>query len=103
MRIMSLMDPIEEARKVFEAAVEDKATLDEVAAAMALVDDFRPRGMYDPEREAEEDPVDLLYGEAANCYKMAYDALRAKEGQLARSYVRVASIKLDKAREVSEE
>jgi len=79
-----------------EAAAEGKGTLADARAAFLEIADFRPRGMFD---DGAEDSPEKIYGAAANTFKMALDALEGDQETLALSYVKVAKIKLDKARE----
>ncbi|MGI8425807.1 MAG: hypothetical protein ACR2FO_02840 [Actinomycetota bacterium] len=82
--------------KAIEAAAEGKGTLAEARAASLEIAEFRPRGMFN---DGSEDTPERIYGAAANTFKMALDALEADQETLALQYVKVARIKLDKARE----
>lgn len=77
-----------------EAAAQGEGELADARAAFLEVSDYRPRGMDPPEEGPER-----TYGEAANSLKMALDALEGDQTQLAMSYIKVAKIKLEKARE----
>lgn len=79
-----------------EAAAQGKAELAEARAAFLEVAEFRPKGM---EPELIPDGPEKSLGDAANTLKMALDAMEGDQRQLALSYVRVARIKLEAARE----
>ena len=91
------LDPFAKAEETFEAAAEGKASIVEAREAMLLINDYRPRGM-DPEESGPKDSPERLFSDAANSFKMALDALESEQQMLAKSYVKVAKIKLEKAR-----
>lgn len=89
-------DLFDRAAEAIEAAAEGRGELADARAAYLEVSEFRPKGM---EPELIEPGPEKAYGDAANSFKMAIDALEGDQIQLARSYLRVARIKLEKARE----
>ena len=86
----------DKATNAVEAAANGKGALADARAAFLEIADFRPRGMF---HDGAEDTPEKIYGAAANTLKMALDALEADQDTLALAYVKVARIKLDKARE----
>lgn len=93
---MAEEDPFVEAQAVFEAAAEGRSSISDAREAMMLISDYRPRGM-DPEESGEIGSEERHYADAANSFKMALDALEADQMMLAKSYINVAKIKLEKA------
>ncbi len=91
-------EQFDKATAALEAAAEGTGDLNDARLAFMEVSDFRPKGM-EPERT---DGPEQHYGDAANSMKMAIDALESNQRDLAKSYLKVAKIKLDKAREVPE-
>lgn len=95
---MNTSDPMADAQATFQAVVEGRASLDEAREAFAVIEPFRTKGMYDPGEEPELSVEEKLYSDAVNCFKMALDALQANQVELARSYLKVAKIKVRDAR-----
>ena len=91
-------DPMAEAEAAFDAVVEGRGSVEDARAAYAPIEPFGPRGMFDPEAEADQDRAEKLYSDAVNSFKLALTALEADQVQLAKSYVKVAKIKLADAR-----
>jgi hypothetical protein len=92
----SAPDAIEAAIPTFEGAVEGTVSLHDARLVFASLQDVVPWGIY--AWESIEDPaVQLLY-DAVEAFKMTLDALEAQQRALARNYVKVARIKLQKAR-----
>lgn len=79
-----------------EAAAQGTGELADARAAFMEISEFRPKGM---EPEFQQPGPEKAYGDAANSLKMAIDALEGNQTELAMSYIRVAKIKLEKARE----
>lgn len=95
---MTTSDPIAHAEATFQAVLEGRADLDEAREAFSAIEPFREKGMPDPGEEVEQSMEDKLYSDAVNCFKMALDALQGDQVELARSYLKVAGIKLAEAR-----
>lgn len=87
----------DKATVALEAVAEGTGDLNDARVAFMEISDFRPKGM-EPERTQGPEQH---YGDAANSMKMAIDALEGDQRDLAKTYLKVAKIKLDKAREVS--
>jgi len=77
------------------AAAEGAGSLADARAAFLEIQEYRPKGM---ETDTSKSP-EALYGSAANTFKMALDALDGDQKHLARSYIKVARIKLEEAQQ----
>lgn len=89
-------DLFDRATGAIEAVVQGTGELADARAAFLEVSGFRPKGM---EPDLSIQGPERAYGDAANSLKMALDALEGDQRQLALSYLKVARIKLEKARE----
>ncbi|MGH2706612.1 MAG: hypothetical protein ACRDJ4_16455 [Actinomycetota bacterium] len=89
-------DAIEEAIPTFEAAVEGTVSLHDARVVFASLQNVVPWGLY--AWESIEDPAEQMLYDAVEAFKMTLDALEAQQQALARNYVKVARIKLQKAR-----
>lgn len=89
---MEITDAMAAAEAALNAVIEGRGDIEEARRAFAALDETWPKAIY----YQPETPEENLREEAFRCFKMTLDALEGDQKTLARSYMKVARIKLEK-------
>lgn len=92
---MDILDQIAETEAALSAVIEGRGTMEEARSAVEALEVSQPTEPY--AHEFIEDPAERLIYETYRCLKLALVSLEGDQQALAKSYLKVARIKTNRA------